>query len=699
MKKTQTFLPRTLLAVAVSGALSGAWAVENNQSGEAMMLDEIKVTALRSELNQFSAPASVAVVEGKDVRALGKMQVELSDALQNIVGLSATARQNFAQDIQLSSRGSRSGTGVRGVRIYVDDIPATMPDGQGVSSHIDVNSLGKIEVLKGPFSAIYGNSSAGTILVQSEKGGEPAYVESLVDFGRHQSWHYGLKSAGGNEQANYVLSANRFSTQGERDHSGARKNQLNFKLNGKNEHQGEWNLVLNHSDIKADDPAGLTYSQWKENRHQVASTISQFNARKEVKQTQLGFSYRQPLNEQHKVKLSGYVGERKMEQYLAIPRVTQTKNPGHAGGVIELKRHFAGLDGQWQYQILPSFSTIAGVNFDYMQDKRKGYENFVGSQDGVKGKLRRDEKNEIYNLDPYLQAEWKLAQDWTLTSGVRYSTTEFKSKDHYITATNGDDSGKKRYHKWLPSAGLNWQMLETTNAYVAYSRGFETGTFLEMSYRPDGVAGLNFDLQPLTSDNYEVGVKHLLGDGLLNVALFRTDTKDDIISAGTFDGRATYRNGGKTRRQGAEIGWQGDLVEHLKLSLGYTYVDARFRQDVGTAIQAGKQIPTVAKHNAFVAMGWHDPQGWRVGADMRYSSKVYVNNSNSEYAPSYTVTGLYTGYEWYNAHWSLDTHARVNNLFNKDYIGTVIANDSNNRYYEPAPKRDYVVGASLKYLF
>lgn len=685
-------MKKTVLALLVANAPFLTYADDDSTQ-----LDEIKVTAIRSEMNQFQSPASISVIDGEDIQAQSGMKVNLSEALQGIPGLISTSRDNYAQDINLSTRGSRSS--VRGVRIYVDGIPATMPDGQGVTTHIDLNSIGRIEILKGPFSSLYGNSSAGTILIKSEQGKNPPSVETSVEGGSHRTWHYGLKAQGGGDSRYvpaYMLSVNRFTTAGDRDHSAARKNQINFKLNWATENNADIALTFNHSDIKAQDPGALNYAQWKENRNQVARNIEQFNSRKHVKQTQLGFTYRQQLNEKNLINFTAYTGERKLEQYLPIPRIAQTRNVGHAGGVIDFKRTYFGTDAYWQYKAKENFDTILGIAFDYMQDKRKGYENFRGTQDGVKGRLHRDEKNKIFNIDPYLQTNWSFAKDWLFTGGLRYSSTTFKSTDHYLS--NGDDSGRKRDGKWLPSAGLSWQGLADTNIYFSYSRGFETGTFLEMSYRPDGVPGLNFDLKPLTSDNYEIGIKRGLGDGMLTAALFLTDTKNDIVSAGTIDGRATYRNAGKTRRQGAEIGWQGNLWEDLKFTMSYTFVDARFRETVSSTIQQGNRIAGVAKHNAYTALGWHDKSGWRIGSDVRYSSKIQVNHANTEYAPSYTVAGTYAGYLWERGNWAIDTHARINNLFNKDYANVVI-NDANGRYYEPALKRNFSLGMNVKYNF
>ncbi|MCP1661246.1 TonB-dependent receptor [Neisseria perflava] len=459
----------------------------------------------------------------------------------------------------------------------------------------------------------------------------------------------------------------------------------------------ELKLVFNHVDIKAQDPGALSRAQWAQNRRQNAATITQYNARKDIKQSQLGLTYTQQLNPNHSLLLSGYVGQRHNKQYLAIPRATQTRSSGHAGGVIDLTRTYYGLDSRWQYQNdAQTLKYSLGVNYDEVREDRQGYENFVGSNLGVRGNLRRDEDNRIFNLDPYMQLQWRPSEKWTFDGGLRYSTVQFRSKDHYLS--NGDDSGKARYHQWLPSAGVSYRLAPQTSLYAAYSRGFETATLLEMSYRPDGVGGLNFALQPLTSHNYEAGVKHRLLGGLLTAALYRTDTDNDIVSAGTVDGRATYRNAGKTKRQGFELGWQGKLYKDLNLTLSYNYIDAKFDESNGSIVK-GRRIPGIARQTAYAALGWQPQQGLRGGFDIQYSDKVYVDNANSEYAPSYTTVGAYMGYRWQKNHWVIDATARVDNLFDRDYAATVILNDNNGRYYEPSLPRNYTFGLNVSYRF
>ncbi|WP_241082613.1 TonB-dependent receptor, partial [Achromobacter xylosoxidans] len=335
--------------------------------------------------------------------------------------------------------------------------------------------------------------------------------------------------------------------------------------------------------------------------------------------------------------------------------------------------------------------------------QRKGYQNYTGDgadrQIGVQGALRRDETNTVYNADPYLQASWRMAPRWTLDAGLRYSTVAFRSRDHYITPGNGDDSGDARYRRALPVAALRYQPEARTSLYVSYGRGFETPTFNELSYRPGGLPGLNFALAPALGNNAEAGLKTDLAGGQLTAAVFRVSTHDEIVSAGSAGGRATFRNAGRTRRDGVELGWSAAFARHGRAQLAYTWLDARYRDDGAGGIRAGNRIPGIARQSAYAALGWAPPQGWQAGIEVRYLSRLYADDANDAAAPGYVVAALSAGYVKRLGDWDLSAYARVDNLFDRRYAGSVIVNESNGRYYEPAPGRSVGMGLGVTYRY
>ena len=669
------------------------------------------VTAAPTTVSELDTPAAVSVVNGDEMRQAAP-RVNLSESLGAVPGLQVQNRQNYAQDLQLSIRGfgSRSTYGVRGLRIYVDGIPATMPDGQGQTSNIDIGSVDTIEVLRGPFSALYGNSSGGVINVTSQTGTQPPTVEASSYYGSFGTWHYGMKATGavgdGSHagDVDYTVSTNRFTTHGYRDHSGARKNLANARLGVRINDVSKLTLLLNSVDIKANDAGGLTADEWRDNPRQ-SPRGDQYNTRKNTRQTQAGLRYERQLSAQDDLSVMMYAGERETTQFQSIPRAPQLK-PSHAGGVIDLTRHYQGIDTRLTHrgELLVPVTLTAGLDYENMSERRKGYENFVmvngAPQYGEQGALRRNERNLMWNVDPYLQTQWQLTDKLSLDAGVRYSSVWFDSNDYYITPGNGDDSGDASYHKWLPAGSLKYALTDAWNVYLSAGRGFETPTINELSYRSDNQSGLNFGLKPSTNDTVEIGSKTRLGNGLLTAALFQTNTDNEIVVDSSSGGRTSYKNAGKTRRQGMELGLDQQFGESWRLKAAWTWLDATYRTNVcDDASCNGNRIPGIARNMGYASFGYQPEQGWYAGSDIRYMSDIMANDENTAKAPSWTVVGLTTGYKWSYGRMDMNLFGRVDNLFDREYVGSVIVNESNGRYYEPAPGRNYGIGLNLAWRF
>ncbi|HBS5795046.1 TonB-dependent receptor [Klebsiella pneumoniae] len=669
------------------------------------------VTAAPTTVSELDTPAAVSVVNGDEMRQAAP-RVNLSESLGAVPGLQVQNRQNYAQDLQLSIRGfgSRSTYGVRGLRIYVDGIPATMPDGQGQTSNIDIGSVDTIEVLRGPFSALYGNSSGGVINVTSQTGTQPPTVEASSYYGSFGTWHYGMKATGavgdGSHagDVDYTVSTNRFTTHGYRDHSGARKNLANARLGVRINDVSKLTLLLNSVDIKANDAGGLTADEWRDNPRQ-SPRGDQYNTRKNTRQTQAGLRYERQLSAQDDLSVMMYAGERETTQFQSIPRAPQLK-PSHAGGVIDLTRHYQGIDTRLTHrgELLVPVTLTAGLDYENMSERRKGYENYVmvngAPQYGEQGALRRNERNLMWNVDPYLQTQWQLTDKLSLDAGVRYSSVWFDSNDYYITPGNGDDSGDASYHKWLPAGSLKYALTDAWNVYLSAGRGFETPTINELSYRSDNQSGLNFGLKPSTNDTVEIGSKTRIGNGLFTAALFQTNTDNEIVVDSSSGGRTSYKNAGKTRRQGMELGLDQQFGESWRLKAAWTWLDATYRTNVcDDASCNGNRIPGIARNMGYASFGYQPEQGWYAGSDIRYMSDIMANDENTAKAPSWTVVGLTTGYKWSYGRMDMDLFGRIDNLFDREYVGSVIVNESNGRYYEPAPGRNYGIGLNLAWRF
>ena len=697
-------LPAALLAVIHCSLLA------QESPTAAKVLPQVTVTATRTEAASFDIPASIDRIDGDDVRN-NRWQVNLSESLGSVPGLIARDRQNYAQDVQISVRGfgSRSTFGIRGVRLYVDGIPATLPDGQGQISHVDLGTTDRIEVLRGPFSALYGNSSGGVVQVFTEEGRGPPTVMLGLAGGSDDAVRASIKAVGSNGSFGYVVGASRFHTDGYREHSAAQRDIGNVKLSLKTDSDGKLTFIANSVALpKAQDPLGLTRAQFDANPRSVDPVALSFDTRKTVEQTQFGALYERKLNASNALRLMVYAGHRGTVQFQAIPTAPQN-NPLHPGGMIELGRDYTGTDLRWTLKSLVAdapLTVVAGLDYDALKEHRRGYQNFVGTTTGVQGALRRDENNDVSNIDQYLQASWQFASRWKLDLGVRHSSVRFNSKDNYIVGTNGDDSGSLDFSATLPVAALMIALTENMHLYAGVGRGYETPTLNELAYRPDGTPGLNLALKPSRSDNLEAGIKwHINGTGELTAALFHTRTTDEIVTQTNTGGRSTFQNAGSTKRDGLELSWSAPLREDLRAQASYTLLDARYRDAFANCastpcaapnqiIPAGNRIPGTARHSLFAGLTWAPPTGWRAGVDLRALSRVEVNDLNSDAAGACEAVGASLGYVLRQKGWELRGFGRLDSLFDRKYAGSVIVNEGNSRFFEPAPGRTWIVGVS-----
>ncbi|MBA2675249.1 TonB-dependent receptor [Ramlibacter sp.] len=677
----------------------------------AQTLPQVTISATRTEAAPFDVPASVDVVDGERLRAGGRPEMQLSESLALVPGVTARDRQNWAQDLQLSIRGfgARSTFGVRGVRLYLDGIPATMPDGQGQLSHFDLSSAERVEVLRGPFSALYGNSSGGVLQLFTERGEGPPVLTTSVAAGSDGLLRPGLRISGSHGALGYHLSASALHTDGWRDHSAADRGVGNLRLDWKQAEGSDWMLAANLMDLRADDPLGLTRAQFEAAPRGVDPSALQFDTRKTVRQAQLGLVHTRDLGAGRSLRLMVYGGDRSTVQYQAIPTGAQA-NPLHPGGVIDLGRRYGGADLRWTARTELAqrpLEIVAGLAYDRLAEQRRGFQNFIGPVTGVQGALRRDEDNTVSNLDPYLQGMWKPTPRWTLTAGVRHSSVRFASQDRYVAGSNGDDSGSLRYGATLPVAAAMFALSPQLHAYASWGRGFETPTFNELAYRPSGAAGLNLNLRPSRSRNMEIGLKGRSDTQAAvrtqwSAAVFDTDTRDEIVTQTNSGGRSTFQNAGATRRRGLELAFDAALAPAWHLQLAQTWLDARYRDAFATcaatpcitptlAVPAGNRIPGTTKSFTAAELRWEPARGWRGGLELRHSGRVFVNDTNTDAAPAFTTWAAHAGYVWDAAGWQWRAHARVDNLTNRRYAGSVIVNEGNGRFFEPAPGRQLTV--------
>jgi iron complex outermembrane receptor protein len=702
-----SFLTFRPLAAGVLLALAGVAAAQ-----DAPKLAPVVVTATRTAQSPYDVPAAIDVVATPPD---GTLDVNLSERLQTIPGVVARDRQNYAQDEQVSIRGfgARSTFGIRGVRLYTDGVPATMPDGQGQVSHFNLDSADRVEVLRGPFSALYGNASGGVIQLFTADGTEPPELRVGVAGGSNGNFRASVNARGVQGPVDYNIDFSHFRTSGYRDHSAARRESGNAKLGWHIDDDRKLTLVVNTVDIPgAQDPLGLTRTQYQANPRQVASVADTFDTRKSADQQQAGLVYDQRVDDANSLRVMGYYGQRDVTQYLSIPKATQTSQPGNSGGVVDLGSEYGGGDARWTWHDTlfgRPFEVATGIAYDNQHQHRQGYNNFVDNTLGVRGDLRRDEIDRVFDFDQYSQATWRVADDWSLMGGLRHSEVRFRSSDRFIAAGNPDDSGTVKYTATTPAFGVLWRAAPWAHVYANWGRGFETPTFSEIGYRADRGAGLAFNLQPSRSHNEEAGIKFQPGESTqAGIAVFRADSDNELAVATNLGGRTTYQNIARSRRQGIEASFNSEIARNLRVVATFTHLQASFRTPFltcvsagcaapDTPVAAGTRIPGVPRSNGYAAIKYGGERGLQGGFDVQTVGATSVNDLGTEFAPGYALFGLSGGYVFDQGPWRVNTFARVDNLADRHVIGSVIVNDGNGRYYEPAPGRSFLVGVDLRW--
>ena len=699
-------LRRTTIA-----ALCACWPLAAIADDIRNPMNVVVVSGTRAEHTSFDLPAAIDVVDAAQIGA-AQLRVNASEALAAVPGIVVRNRENYAQDLQISSRGfgTRSAFGVRGVRLVADGIPATMPDGQGQAATFNLDLAERIEVLRGPFSALYGNHSGGVVQLFTREPTDRPTVEATFTGGSYGQRKLDTNATGRSGGIGYLIDASRFETDGYRDHSAATRDQAYAKLVV--EPTSTSRLVITASGLRQDDtqdPLGVTWDTFRrdprageidttDTRSPQRTLAERYDTRKSINHKQFGATFEQRFG-QDRLQVTAYGGNRRVIQYQSFSRGFQAP-PTHSGGVIDFDRDFYGIDANWRAVRTVAGGTLrttAGLEMAQSKDARQGFENFIGNTFGVKGNLRRDEKNDVTSVDPYVQVEWERDQ-WVLTGGLRHSRVDFDVEDQYLS--NGNDSGGTDFRHTTPLVGVLYKISPTLNVYASAARGFETPTMNESFYSGTG-GGFNFALEPAIGTHLEVGAKAMVARGVrVNAAVFQVKTKDELVVDASSGGRTSYRNASATLRQGGELSVDAELGAGWNARIAMSMLHAIYDEGFG-AVPKGSRLPGVPKSSFYGELGWTEAAGrYGVALETVANSRVYAEDTNTaQTAPGYAVVNARVQASQQFGGWRLRQFARLNNLFDRDYVGSVIVGDANRRYYEAAPGSNWLLGVSAQYQF
>lgn len=685
--------PTTVFFLCAVALPSAAAADPDQTERDSLQLDSITIQGTRISRPLADTPAAVSSID-EDTLAQGQPRLQLDESLDRVPGLVTWNRNNFAQNLRLSSRGfgARAPFGVRGIRIRVDGIPETLPDGQSQLDIIDLDNARQIDVIRGPSSVLYGNASGGVIDIRSHDGaGQPLNGQLRIDGGSNGLQKTSLGYGGQIEDFNHHLSLSELNVDGWREQSRVRKRLASW--------QGGWQLnssqrlswVANalHTPI-AEDPGGLTLEEVENDPRQAANFSLVQDAGQKVRQNRIGLFYADSDLAGGELNARLFYTRRDFRQQLPFP----------GNSLPTFERDFYGMGAD--YQGFVSFAGqrhryLLGLELQQQRDDRQRFEVFNGQvADQTEDTLQTATAGGLF-----LQTDTPLGDALTLSLGLRADSLRLRIEDKLEDDPAENSSGSRRFTEYSQSAGLLWQINPQQRAYLNLATAFESPTFTEFA-NPDGT-GFNPAIEPQQTLSHELGLRGSMNNGLrYDAAVFLIDVRDEILPFEE-NNRTFYENAGRTLRQGIELGLDYSLTDRLTLSAAWTLAEyrlLRFQNTDGDDF-AGNEMPGLPRQQLFTELRWRDQQGRFARLNGRYRSRLYAENENITRINHSQVYNLSIGqrFDFQNRAWQhLQIQAGVRNLADTNYFDNIRINANpgsapeDRRYFEPAPGREFWLG-------
>ena len=672
-------------------------------SVKAQTLEDVVVSASRSEQRSFDAPGSIQAVSRDVIESRGA-QINISEALAEIPGIHIANRNNFSQDLQISIRGfgSRAPFGVRGVRLLIDGIPQTLPDGQGQSSQFALTSAERIEVLKGPLSLLYGNAAGGVVQVFTRSPGERPEFSATGYLGSDGLARSSLQYAEKRGRYGFVADLSALESEGFRNYSEASRRHFNGKLDIAGD-QSKTSITTNILRNQSQEPGSLTRSEFQSNPFQAVAANITNRYGKTFEQGSLGLSHESTLNAEQKLGMRAYWGYRNLDNPLAAAN--------SATGFSMIDRTFFGLGLSLQQRSTLAgmpMTTVFGLETDAVNDHRTARQNLAGVAAGALG---RDEKNLARNNDASVQSQILIDDQTTATLGLRASRVELEVRDQFLADGNG--SGRRAYTGVSPVAGLTRHLSPALNVFVQMGRGFETPTLNEVLYSPNGAAtptnNFTSAISAARSQQTEIGLKWRPDSTTrLDASLFQANTRDDIVPYYLSTSSSAWQNA-DTRRVGAELSALTIMEQVWALRAALSVIDATYRETINTVrattttlvpVSAGNTMPGVPKTRAFFELAWRS-SGWMQrpsghfsegGIELMAVGDMQANSANTERASGYEIVNARLATHFRKDAQTLSLYARIDNLLDRRYVGSIVADQAFLRFYEPGAPRSWLLG-------
>lgn len=640
-------------------------------------LKEVALEAPRLNTSRFLMPGSISAVNLVSLQGF-QQQLSLQEYLRSVPGLFSLNANNYAQDLRLSIRGfgSRAAFGIRGVKIIVDGIPETTPDGQGQLDNLPLGLLSRLEVLRGPSASLYGNAAGGVLYLTTLDSLEGEVIKFRATLGSYTYQNYQLTTHVKGKATTALFHINRTTTDGFRTFSGLEQNVFNAKIKHSLNSRSSLNFQLNYTNSpKAEDAGGLTLEETTTYFRQARQRNVDYDTFEKIDQLKLGMHWKQQWGTQWSLDSYAFYSFRDF----------YGKLPFENGGIVDLFRNYYGVGTRLNYEEMQTGFTHRwqlGLERNDQRDQRDRFMNLRGSQ----GERTFSQLERFGNFGASLLDELQWEKILVRTA-LRFD---------YQTLGADSEIETQEYTVLNPSIGLSYALAENHRLFANFSTSFETPTLSELSANPSGEEGLNLNLNPSKAINFELGWKTQNSSGFFEATGFYIKSSNEILpyELEAFPGRSFYRNAGATDRYGLEVAaayqWNPWKIEASLTQAQYKFVEETKEENLG-----GMALPGIPNSQAFLQLSYKSNSDWKWVLSGEHIGQFYANNSNSVAINSFQKLRFQTQKTVKLSWGNFDFFGGINNLLNETYYDNIRLNAFGGRFYEPAPGRNFYLGMQL----
>lgn len=647
-------------------------------------IDTVVISAPRIETALLRSVRSVSLIE--PLRQYSSLQgISLSEQIAEVPGLMVMNSFNYAQDLRIAIRGfgARSAFGIRGIKLIVDGVPETTPDGQGQIDNLDLAIIENIEILRGGSSSLYGNASGGVINIKSLDHLDQSFTEIKSSIGAFSTFQVDAKAGLSFETSDFIVHVMHLNTEGYREQSNMQNTQISTRWIKSFSEDSRLILSANYTNSPtANDPGGLNIEEVEADRSGARTQNVIFDAGEAIEQFKVSGQFNTSLRSD--IDFSTYAFYNTRDFYGLLPF--------EFGGIVDLKRDYFGQGSQLQLESFIGSNAVnklmIGYDIAYQKDHRVRYNNLMGEQG-----LLNFNQNEIFgNVAGFLHNQLTFNK-LMIDAGLRYDYNVLEAED--LDISNGDNSSSRILSAFNPSFGLNYRLNEHWSVFSSLSTSFETPSLSELSADPSGTEGFNQDLVAQQSFSKELGLRSQIAkDFMVELVAFHINTTDEIVpyEISQFPGRDFFRNAGESLRTGIEVSAQVPFSDRWTSQWSYTFSSMEYADYIldGNNLK-GNRLPGLPNHRFTASSRYLSPSGFSIRSIFTYTGDMYLNDANSDRIDSFGLWNIDVSYPLTIQNVQLNIFGGVNNLSNTDYYDNVRINAFGKRYYEPGPPR-YIFG-------